>query len=45
VKELNGWISRRISWKSRLVYKIDEQNIWIASCRGHYEVLFPIIFN
>ena len=34
-----GW-SRRIDEKNRLVYDIDEnENILIASCRGHYEYL------
>lgn len=32
-----GW-SRRIDQENRLVYDIDERkNLWIISCRGHYE--------
>lgn len=33
---LNGWWSRRIDEKNRLVYKKEEDNIIIASCKGHY---------
>jgi toxin YoeB len=33
----DGW-SRRIDKKNRLVYDIDESgNVWIISCKGHYE--------
>lgn len=31
-----GYWSRRINDEHRLIYKVDEQNIYIASCRGHY---------
>jgi toxin YoeB len=32
-----GYFSRRINHEHRLVYKVDDQNnIFIASCRGHY---------
>lgn len=33
---LSGFWSRRINEKDRLIYKIDEQNIYILSCRYHY---------
>lgn len=29
--------SRRIDQYNRLVYDIDEENLFIYSCRGHYE--------
>ena len=31
--DLSGFWSRRINEKDRLVYKIDEQNVYIISCR------------
>lgn len=34
--EFEGWWSRRISQKHRLVYRIDDENLEIASCHGHY---------
>ena len=34
--DLSGYWSRRINDKDRLVYKIDEYNIYILSCRFHY---------
>ena len=34
--DLSGFWSRRINEKDRLVYKIDEQNVYILSCRYHY---------
>ena len=34
--ELSGFWSRRINDKDRLIYKIDEYNIYILSCRYHY---------
>ena len=33
--ELSGFWSRRINEKDRLVYKIDEQNVYIISCKYH----------
>ena len=36
IGELSGWWSRRISDKERLIYRIDEENIYIISCRRHY---------
>ncbi|MGI6075494.1 MAG: Txe/YoeB family addiction module toxin [Pyramidobacter sp.] len=31
-----GW-SREIDKKNRLVYRIENGALWIASCKGHYE--------
>lgn len=33
---LTGFWSRRINDKDRLIYKIDEKNIYILACRYHY---------
>ena len=33
---LSGYWSRRINDKDRLIYRIDEENIYILSCRYHY---------
>ena len=33
---LSGYWSRRINEKDRLIYRIDEENIYIISCRYHY---------
>ena len=33
---LSGYWSRRISEKDRLVYRIDEENVFIIGCKGHY---------
>lgn len=33
---LTGWWSRRIDEKNRLVYRIENDEIEIAQCRGHY---------
>lgn len=33
---LTGWWSRRIDNVNRIVYKLEEGNIVIASCKGHY---------
>ena len=35
--ELSGFWSRRITDVHRLIYSIDEKNIYIAKCKGHYE--------
>lgn len=35
-QDKSGWWSRRIDDKNRIVYKIDNNNIIIASCKGHY---------
>ncbi len=38
LKHENGWYSRRIDDKNRLIYEVDElQNIKILACKGHYE--------
>lgn len=34
--ELSGFWSRRITEEHRLIYSLDEKNISIISCRGHY---------
>jgi len=34
--KLSGYWSRRISEKDRLVYRIDEENVFIIGCKGHY---------
>lgn len=35
--DLQGWWSRRINDKHRLIYKIDNGTLKIASCFGHYD--------
>ena len=35
--ELQGFWSRRIDDNNRLIYKIEDDNIIILHCRGHYE--------
>jgi toxin YoeB len=35
--DLQGWWSRRINEKHRLVYRIDGDAINIAACRFHYD--------
>jgi toxin YoeB len=34
--ELTGYWSRRITDVHRLIYSVDENTIYIASCKGHY---------
>lgn len=34
---LSGYWSRRIDKANRIVYKIDEDIIWVISLRGHYK--------
>ena len=34
---LSGWYSRRIDDKNRLVYRISDDAIEIAQCKGHYD--------
>lgn len=34
--ELSGYWSRRITEVHRLIYRIDDDNIYIASCKDHY---------
>jgi len=36
--ELSGFWSRRITDVHRLVYSIDEDNIYIVKCKGHYDI-------
>ena len=33
----SGYWSRRINKEHRLVYKVDNYAIYIASCKGHYD--------
>ena len=33
---LSGWWSRRINHEHRLVYKFENQNLYILQCRLHY---------
>ena len=35
--DLQGYFSRRIDAKNRLVYKLENGQIYIAQCRGHYD--------
>ena len=34
--DLAGFWSRRINDKDRLIYKIDDANVYILACRSHY---------
>jgi len=34
---LSGYWSRRIDKANRIVYKVDEDIIWVISMRGHYK--------
>ena len=34
--DLSGYWSRRINEEHRLIYKVDSNNIYIASCKDHY---------
>lgn len=36
--ELDGFWSRRISPEHRLIYRFDDENIYIVQCRGHYNL-------
>jgi len=35
--DLSGYWSRRIDEKNRIVYKLQDDNIVIISCKGHYD--------
>lgn len=35
--QLSGYWSRRIDNKNRLVYNVENDNIIIISCKGHYK--------
>ena len=35
--ELNGYYSRRITEKHRLIYKVEKNILYIVSCYGHYD--------
>lgn len=34
---LSGFWSRRITDEHRLVYRVNGEEVWIATCRYHYE--------
>lgn len=34
--QLSGWWSRRINLEDRLVYKVDNDSIYLLQCRKHY---------
>lgn len=34
--DLTGYWSRRITEKDRLIYKIEDNTIYIIGCKGHY---------
>jgi toxin YoeB len=34
--EKSGYWSRRITEEHRLIYKVEDETILIASCKGHY---------
>jgi toxin YoeB len=34
--DLSGWWSRQIDEKSRFVYRLTNEGVEIAQCRGHY---------
>ena len=36
IGNLTGYWSRRINDKERLIYKIDDENVYIIACRYHY---------
>ena len=36
-KDLGEWYSKRINGKDRLVYKIKNGEVIIASCKGYYD--------
>ena len=35
--DLSGYWSRRIDRENRLVYRVDENIIWVISLKGHYK--------
>ena len=36
LRHRKAW-SRRIDHENRLIYNVIDGNLWIASCKGHYE--------
>lgn len=34
--DLSGWWSRRINHEHRLVYRVENDTLYIAQCRKHY---------
>ncbi|MBQ3377092.1 MAG: type II toxin-antitoxin system YoeB family toxin, partial [Synergistaceae bacterium] len=37
LKHRPGYYSRRIDKSNRLVYTVDKGDVYIVSCKGHYE--------
>ena len=35
--DLSGYWSRRINDEHRLVYRVDDEYIYVFSCKGHYD--------
>ncbi len=35
--DLDGWWSRRIDDKNRLIYQVNDETVSIAGCRDHYD--------
>ena len=35
--DLNGYRSRRINDEHRLVYRVDDNFVYVFSCKGHYD--------
>ncbi|MDR2615751.1 MAG: Txe/YoeB family addiction module toxin [Oscillospiraceae bacterium] len=35
--DMDGWWSRRIDEMNRLVYRVNDETVEIAQCRGHYD--------
>ena len=35
--ELSGYWSRRITDQDRLIYRFDDETIYIIGCKGHYD--------
>ncbi|MDW7672702.1 MAG: Txe/YoeB family addiction module toxin [Bacillota bacterium] len=36
-QELSGYWSRRITDQDRLIYRFDDETIYIIGCKGHYD--------
>jgi toxin YoeB len=34
---LSGYWSRRIDWENRIVYRVEDDIIWVISLKGHYK--------
>lgn len=33
----SGWWSRRMDSEHRLIYRVEDDELWIAKCRFHYD--------